>query len=405
MTLPDAVRRHLDDVRLEPLWRAARHRLERNGIAADGRVVVDLDAGSADLVGGILGRRVEPGRRAVDLARLDAQLRGSAAGAGLVEVVAELTGPLADRRAVREGLASEWESVWLGFHADACGIGAWTEKLVPELRRSGIVTRLGPTRAATTLGQLTTALRRLGPGAPVGRAALAAAVTGDAHALDDGRTLTALLLRSLAVRDGANVPATPEERRRTWERAGVAPDEVSGTAMVWNLVPPGASPWATMLRTRADLGLVTHLTQRDLLVSSGPLVAPGTVVWACENPQILQAAAERGVRAVVTCTSGNPSAAWWALFVRLLAEGAVVRYHGDFDWPGIRIARRLLDAGAQPWRFGATDYERAVGGASLPLSGARCDTPWDPELAVAMDRHQRVVHEESLVEGLLSDLT
>ena len=55
----------------------------------------------------------------------------------------------------------------------------------------------------------------------------AAAVTGDAHGLDDGRTLSALVLRSLALRNGGLVPGTPEERRRSWEAAGVVPDEVS----------------------------------------------------------------------------------------------------------------------------------------------------------------------------------
>lgn len=404
MSLPDDVRRHLADARLHPLWVATRHRLERNGIVATGRIVLDLDDGTADLLGGILGRRVPTGRRAVDLDLLDARLRDSAAGSGLVDVVTELTGELLDRRAARNERALDWEGVWLGFHSAAHDLGPWVEDLVPDLRRSGIVTRLGPARAVTTLEQLSATLRRLPSPLPVGRAALAAAVTGDAHGLDDGRTLSALVLRSLALRNGGLVPGTPEERRRSWEAAGVAPDEVSGTALVWNLVPPGNSPWAAMLRTRADLGLVTHLTQRDLLVSTEPLVPPGTVVWACENPQVLQGAAEREVSGVVTCTSGNPSAAWWGLFTRLLTEGAVVRYHGDFDWPGIRIARRLLEAGAEPWRFGAADYERAVPGATLPLGEARVDTPWDPGLATAMDRHRRAVHEESLLDVLLADL-
>jgi len=43
----------------------------------------------------------------------------------------------------------------------------------------------------------------------------------------------------------------------------------------------------------------------------------------------------------------------------LLAR-TVVLYHGDFDWPGIVIARRIFDRGARPWQFGCRDYIDAV---------------------------------------------
>ncbi|WP_082549259.1 DUF2399 domain-containing protein [Rhizobacter sp. Root404] len=56
-----------------------------------------------------------------------------------------------------------------------------------------------------------------------------------------------------------------------------------------------------------------------------------------------------------------PAAAQRVLLHQLRASGAVVAYHGDFDWPGIRIAGHVIRMhGAIPWRMGSSDYEQAV---------------------------------------------
>jgi hypothetical protein len=94
-----------------------------------------------------------------------------------------------------------------------------------------------------------------------------------------------------------------------------------------------------MMRERADLGLITHLTVHELR-RAGELTRPGEIVHACENPQVLQRLAAAGVDRPLACTSGHPAAAG-----SLLLQRAVLRYHGDFDWPGIAIARHIIDQG------------------------------------------------------------
>jgi uncharacterized protein (TIGR02679 family) len=65
------------------------------------------------------------------------------------------------------------------------------------------------------------------------------------------------------------------------------------------------------------------------------------------------------------CTSGQPALV--VLDVLAALRGAELRYHGDFDWPGIAIAHRLIaTAGVQPWRMTAADYEHGLVGATLP---------------------------------------
>ena len=157
-----------------------------------------------------------------------------------------------------------------------------------------------------------------------------------------------------------------------------------------------------MMRERADLGLITHLTVHELQ-RAGELTRPGEIVHACENPQVLQRLAAAGVERPVACMSGNPAAAGMALLGR-----TAVRYHGDFDWPGIAIARRIFDHGARPWRFGRDDYldavDRLAADNRLGLSGRPEATPWDDGLCAAMTAADVAVHEEAIVTLLLADL-
>ena len=157
-----------------------------------------------------------------------------------------------------------------------------------------------------------------------------------------------------------------------------------------------------MMRERADLGLITHLTVHELQRAQ-TLTRPGEVVHACENPQVLQQLAAAGVDRPVICTSGNPAAAGLLLLNRV-----IVRYHGDFDWPGIAIARRIITRGATPWRLGHDDYLEAT--ARLPadhrlaLTGRPETTPWDARLQTVMTATDVAVHEEAIVDLLLADL-
>lgn len=207
---------------------------------------------------------------------------------------------------------------------------------------------------------------------------------------------------------------TSAQRRSLWAMLGVLTDQVSGTVITWALRPPGSSRWAATMRERADLGLVTYLTVQELRsvgTDAGTGIAlaePGRVLHACENPQVLQAAARAGSPMPLLCFAGNPAAAGWALLDQLVADRAEVRYHGDFDWPGMAIAARVIARGARPWRLAAADYTSAV--ASLPadgrldLTGRPGPTPWAPDLAATMTRAGIVVHEEAVLAELLKDL-
>ncbi|HET9072042.1 MAG TPA: TIGR02679 family protein [Acidimicrobiales bacterium] len=405
----------LDSPALGRLWDAVAARLERNGLRPAGAVVLDdLTRDERHALAGLIGRPVDGPRARVDLGRLDERLRRTEAAAGLVAAVSARRGPLVDRPARRSAAAERRDALWAGAREElaACGLlGApWVERWLEDIRP--VVGRASPARGPQLLRDAARGLARLpwASSPALGRTDLASTVGGDAHALDDGTVLAALILRGIAAALGVDPPSGALERRLLWERAGVRTDEVSTTVLTLGLRPAGGGPVAGALRARSDAGCETHLTLRDLRRLDG-LVAAGTTVWVCENPRVLEAAMDAGVPAVMACTAGNPVVTVTVLLERLAGDGADLRYRGDFDWPGIAIANRVVTGfGATPWRMSTLDYEAALAGAGrelleLPgLVGAPVEAAWDPGLRAAMAGAGRAVHEELILGTLLADL-
>jgi uncharacterized protein (TIGR02679 family) len=418
--LPAQLHAYLSAPALAPLWTATRIRLERNGLQVTGAVTIDVDQVAADHLSGLLGHRVQsgPGRR-FRLVELDAALRQSAGDRGLISTLEVLSGlPLNDRAADRRNVRTQWAGAWQRLDAALAGAGLadaeWVAEWISGLRRSGVLTRAGTDAANRALGHAVSALKVLllpTNNAVTGweLAALASQITGDAHGLDDTSLASVVLLRAAAHALDLPPPESAADRRRLWQALGVATDSVSGTVLTWQLRPPGSDRWSRMMRDRADLGLITHLTLHELdRAGTIGFATPGTPMSVCENPQVLQAAARAGTDMPLLCLAGNPASAGTRLLQEVIAVGAHVRYHGDFDWPGIAIAGRVLGLGAAPWRMFAGDYRTAIANLdadhAVALTGSPLPTPWDPELAIVMASCGLAIHEEFLLVDLLSDL-
>ena len=109
-------------------------------------------------------------------------------------------------------------------------------------------------------------------------------------------------------------------------------------------------------------------------------MAADPTVHVCENPAVLRrAAADLGPRSrPLICTEGQPSTAFHRLAAAVTASGGRLRYHGDFDWPGIAIANFVIRRhNASPWRLSAADYREAVreDADHVKLSGPPQPTP------------------------------
>lgn len=427
----DAARADLASPRFAPLWAAARRRLEGNGgaITSSPLVLRDLDPSQRDAVTGLLGLApVGDGPLRARPDRIDEALRTGAAEIGLVDLLVELGGPVRDRRAERQVDRRTRDQVWAdaaGHEAVARhpGLADW----LAQIRSNGVATRLAG--GVEGLGPLVDAalgvLARLPSDPVVLLAALADDVTGDPHALDRGRALGTLVSGALPAIGAAVSEAgddfewdRPSERRkeamaavdwrRAWSSVGVLCDDLSVSALVLNL-PVGRSSSDPVVDTIYEHGLVgepLRLTLRQVATSAIEVVE-GSVVHLCENPAVVAQASmtlEDGCAPLV-CVEGVPSSAVAAVLDLLVGAGSELRYHGDFDWPGIAIANGVMARwGAVPWRMAAADYRAGVARARKPLAGPVEVAAWDPDLTAAMADAGVAVHEEQVLADLLEDL-
>lgn len=406
---------------LARIWQVLSDRLENRGLRAEGKVVVAaLTREERHAASALTGRTVTSSRLTLDLAELDALLTARSGLGGLTAVLQAVTGcTLRDLPAQRTDRATLREAPYELARArladapvpteavptDAVPTGTdWLAEWLTGVRRSGLLSRTGEPQVA--MARAVEVLHRLIDGhGPTSRTELAAAFAGGAHGLDDGGTVSALVLRGLAARVGQPPPSGPAARRALWERFGVGVDAVSTTCLALGLraMPAaGAGSAPARLSLAADAGDPVHLTAWDLRRCA--LTVPPRVL-VCENPRVLEAVAEQGnVTIPVVCVSGQPTLVVIEVLHRL--AGAQLLYHGDFDWPGVSIANRLIaEVGVHPWRMAADDYLAALGPSRPPLVGPPVTPDWDGALGAAMCQHGVAVHEEAVLDELLTALT
>jgi uncharacterized protein (TIGR02679 family) len=236
-------------------------------------------------------------------------------------------------------------------------------------------------------------------------------MTGSAHGLDDGTWLARLVQRGIALAHGTDFPSDAAGRRALWRLVSVTPDEVSSTVLTYGLRPVGEGWREQSLRERAAHHAETHLTPRDLHDLRLRLPA-GTLVHICENPRVVEAAADAACVHPLVCTSGSAATVVMTLLDALAATDCRFAYHGDFDWPGIALANRIIRRyEALPWRMGTEDYERLVthsqvrGVPQLALDGQPVSADWDSDLAPAMTALGVALHEEATLDLLVNDLS
>ncbi|MCY9784378.1 TIGR02679 family protein [Nocardiopsis sp. EMB25] len=384
---------------------------KRNGVLTGSFTVKGLTAEEYRSLNGLLGLNRKPGASGftVELSRLDTTL-SSGYGIGLVELLETLGPPLrpkGEEKARRARLRSEVLAPALASSLNETA--AWYRDWLSwvERYRVGHLSGAGDT---TTLGQAVRVLEAVDarePAAPpLLLPELAVRVTGSTKALNHGRPLSTLVLRALVRRSTSALPpdGNAEECRALWEENDVVPDDLASRVLALNLPARGAGlgEWLT---GAAQTGVPFQVTLHQLVRL--PVAVGEPVVYVCENPAVLRRAAERfGARsAPLLCTEGWPSAAFHRLARAVSDGGGRLRYHGDFDWPGLAMTRRVVERhGAVPWRMTAADYLAHEADEYDALSGDDQPSPWDPALAEAMARHQRIVYEESVVDTLLGDL-
>jgi len=391
------------DPALADAWSKIRERFEKSGLVATGRVEVKTATrDQRHAVGALLGQSITRSYVRIDLADLDQRLRDRSGVGGLLETLTALHGKAPEDRPAARANRAAARQIPLDRAAELVDT-PWASDWIAGLRRIGLLTaREDALRtiedAAVVLNELVVPTVH-----PQSRVELAARLLGNAHALDRDRLLHRVVLRGLAAAAGADVPDATADVASLWSRFGVEPDLLSRTCLVLGLRATGAV--GERLRLAADSGDPVHVTEWDIrrLRAIG---ATDRGVLVCENPRVLEAIAESAdLGHVVVCTSGEPNLVVAGILGRLREGGSRLRYHGDFDWPGIGIANRIRESySAEPWLMTADDYVSAVRRENPELGPNVVEPTWDADLGAAMRRHDRAVHEESVLPRLLEEL-
>lgn len=406
----ERLRRLLGGEELRWLVERIRVRLER-GRPVDGSVILEGATQAQRLaVARLLGRPAGRGASLhVSLPAVETVLRRAGVAPDLVAAVQALTGPIVDRAAERSAIERRWAAVLAAAEQAAHrrpALAPWVE----WLRGTGLLRRLAggvPERAQELVERAVAVLDRL-PAGGQPLSVVSAAGAGDGHLLDPDRPLATLVLRAAAIIGDVPPGDGAEWRRTVWASVGVLDGELTNPVLTLNL--PGDPDTATgrALAVLAVAGHPVHLTARQLLRDPPDLSSLRECsVFVCENPSVVAEAANRlaAASAPLICANTHPGAAATLLLRQLGAAGAVLRYHGDFDWPGITIANGIIARfGALPWRLDAAAYRLAVQSGGPPLRGGPVTAPWDPSLTEAMQQVGVKIEEERVLEDLLTDL-
>lgn len=352
---------------------------------------------------GLVGRKPrQADSMTLDVAELDGALQRAGLADSLRDALERLDGPIVDRAAERVALQAQWAA--LRGRCDDARLSA----LLDLPRGMALVKRLARQPAAA--GQLLDAAQavlRVLPAAGMPRSRLAADVLGDAHGLDPGRPVASIVLAALRRNADAaeDVAGAEDNVRDIWAQAGVMVNELSRPALFLNL------PVCEAASFRAPApGEPGYVSLRTLLRTPPAWQVAFRNVHVCENPNLVAIVADAlgADAAPLVCTDGMPGAAQRTLLLQLAEAGACLRYHGDFDWPGLAIGNWVMRAcGACAWRFGTADYLAAL--REVPVRGRALgpesvDADWDDGLGPAMREHGRAVDEEAVAAMLMRDL-
>lgn len=393
MTLPSALRTWLAGAGAAKVVAAIRERALRGASTERGVLRCDLDTDERRQVGRLLGVKWALSGRPVRLQDLAAVLApygvtprelAEADGRPIVPRKQEQA-EAADRRAAELGDVRSLLST-LGIADDL--IDTWLAD--PGLPRAGDGALL------KLADEIVTVWRAL-PGdaaEPVRLAQLATSVRNDAHALDHAEPLGRAVARLAALAHGLDRPLRPGDSwRAAWRSVGVLCDEVSSRVLVLNLSLRGEAPAVAL--TSAAPGEPVWLTLRSL---NGEWTAGPCPIFVCENPTIVEAAADRlgSTCPPLICTDGVPSGAAIDLVSGLAVAGCDLHIRADFDRTGLTIVNQLHRAApsACPWRYDLTTYR-----SLLPPS---TDSTVPTDLRDAVATH--AIHEEAILTELLADL-
>ncbi|RLL70024.1 DUF2399 domain-containing protein [Streptomyces sp. Z26] len=280
--------------------------------------------------------------------------------------------PVEDRAADRRTAATLRQELW-----------DYTSRALPHL--PALVARM---RAAGVADDDAASIRRLVdamaaatsqlPHSPaVSLAKLSHDCAGDPHYFDLDTTAGTRLAAAIAELAGRPEPSRPDLVRALLADYGVIADRLSATVLLYQVQAVGDGPVDRRLREAATPVALTLLD----LTRTPPTLAP-QVLTVVENPSVLEAAMACDSPGPLACTCGQLGSVDHTLLQLAVDQGIHLRYSGDLDGSGLRIAEYVARTyGAELVAMDASTVQDAgPEPSSVPLGpapGTGEETVWD----------------------------
>jgi uncharacterized protein (TIGR02679 family) len=384
---------------------AVRRRAQQGYRTEKGTLRLDLTETHRREIGLMLGTRWEVSGRQPRLQDLAARLAEHGLSVrGLIEALDghEITDQRAERARTLEAARAERDAA-VGVLVD-CGFAE------PDVRAWLAETRLAVPGGGALRAQVEQVARTWhalpgGRAQPVRLARLAADLWQDAHSLDADTSLGRAVARLAATANRVERPIRAGRAwRAAWASVGVWCDGVSSRVLGLNLPLAGESAAAKLCASTP--GEPVWLTLRTL---ANPWQVAGTpTVFVCENPTVIEAIADNHGAASppVVCTDGVPSGAALDLLDGLAQAGCTIRLRADVDQNGLVTVEqvRRVAPSARLWRYDVHTYLVGIGKPPPPMHERDSDTEFG-ELRRTFEQYGIALHEETILEELLGDLT
>ncbi|MGM1061384.1 DUF2399 domain-containing protein [Saccharothrix sp. Mg75] len=301
--------------------------------------------------------------------------------------------PVIDSAALRREALAQRRDLWAEVEAKLPTLPG----LVARMRAAGTDDEASVRRFTDALAKIVSALP-CDP--PISLAKLSHDNAGDPHFFDLDRLAGARLVSAVAEWTGKPEPTRPDLIRALLTEVGILADRLSATVLLHQVRVVGDGPVDRRLRDATTPVAVTLL---DLTVHP-PTLAP-QVLTVVENPSVLEAAMRHRSPLAFACTSGHLGSVDHALLQLAVDQGVALRYAGDLDGPGLRIAGQVATTYGATLVAMSADVVRHAGAepSAVPF-GEPAD--WlDPGLRDAIALSGRIVYQEhdAVLGELLTD--
>ncbi len=303
----------------------------------------------------------------------------------LLPLVERATGtPVVSRAEARRDAAELRQELWAYAEGELPGLPG----LIARMRAAGISG--DDTSVRRLIGALAAVVRQLPHEPPVSLAKLSHDCAADPHFFDLDTYAGTRLVSAVAELTGHPEPTRPDLIRALLFEVGVIADRLTATVLLHQVQVTGDGPIDRRLR---DSDIPVALTLLDL--TQNPPILAAQVLTVVENPSILEAAMVSGSRLPLACTSGHLGSVDHALLQLAVDQGVQLRYAGDLDNSGLRIAEYVAQTyGARLVTMDAATVAAAGPEPSMvPLSPLPAAT--DPELTKALRRSKYVIFQEN----------